>query len=144
MKQSVGMTFTLNIVVIFILIAFAFLLGVMGYSKAFRLSSKIVNEIEKCEGYNSCSIPEINRILGGYGYRTGIRNCSNISGATLIQHADSNFDYCIYEDGETKQYNGQKHYRYIVRTYIYYDFPLVDEFKFRLDNKTNWIVYLKG
>ena len=63
MKQSISTSFMLNIVIIFIILVFAFLAGTLSYTKAFRVNSKIVNELEKYEGYNDLSKREIDRIL---------------------------------------------------------------------------------
>ena len=74
MKESIGYTSTLNIVIIFILISFAILMAIMSYSRAFKINNRIMNEIEKCEGYNTCTVKEIDRILTNYGYYTADSN----------------------------------------------------------------------
>ena len=52
MNQSVGSIALYNIVLIFIVIVFAFLAATVSYSKAFRVNSRIIFAIEKYEGYN--------------------------------------------------------------------------------------------
>ena len=46
MNQSVSYTYLLNIIIIFILVAFMVLMGTLSYTKAFRVNSKIANAIE--------------------------------------------------------------------------------------------------
>ena len=75
MNQSVSYTYLLNIIIIFILVAFMVLMGTLSYTKAFRVNSKIANAIEICEGDNSCSQAEINRIINNFGYQKRITSC---------------------------------------------------------------------
>ena len=110
MNQSVSYTYLLNIIIIFILVAFMVLMGTLSYTKAFRVNSKIANAIEICEGDNSCSQAEINRIINNYGYQK-----SNKAG-TLKN------GYCIYKFDDDS-----KHYSYGVLTYMYIDIPVISD-----------------
>ena len=44
MNQSVSYTYLLNIIIIFILVAFMVLMGTLSYTKAFRVNSKIAKK----------------------------------------------------------------------------------------------------
>lgn len=122
MKQSIGLTYTLNFVIIFIVITFAFLFGIMSYYKAFKVNSRISNAIENHEGYNDLSIKEINDVLGSLGYRTGSVNCSNRKGESSI--AQNNYAICIYEYPVNSETG---YFRYGIVTYIYIDIPIIGQ-----------------
>jgi len=70
MRQSMGTTFMLNFIILFIFLVFAFLAGTLSYYKAYRINNSIVNAIERFEGYNEYSISEINIKLQNLAYET--------------------------------------------------------------------------
>lgn len=103
MKQSIGGTYLIYFISIFILIVFAFLCGIINYMKAFKVNSAIANALENYEGYNSLSRAEIDRKLGTIGYRKSSSvTCKtrNVSGKNYSVVDDMNllgYDVCIYE-----------------------------------------------
>ena len=52
MRTPIAYTFIFNLMIIFILIVFAFMAGTMSYYKAFKVNNRIVHSIEKFEGFN--------------------------------------------------------------------------------------------
>lgn len=147
MRESIGYTYTLNIVIIFILIAFAILMAIMSYSKAFKINNRIMNEIEKCEGYNTCAVNEINRILSSYGYSGATVNCPERDDVKAMTSLN-NFEMCVYyENTENKSDNvfnryldnGDHKYRYGVLTFYHVDLPLINRFRLPVYTRTNWI-----
>ena len=68
MSQSVGSVALYNIVIVFLVIVFAFLAATISYSKAFRVNSRIIFAIEKYEGYNQLSADQIEDVLETLGY----------------------------------------------------------------------------
>lgn len=68
MKESVGYTVTLNIMIVFITIAIAFLCAALIYFKSNKVSNIITTAVEKYEGYNTTTINEINKKLASIGY----------------------------------------------------------------------------
>lgn len=149
MKQGIGMTQTLNIIILFILTAFAILMGIMSYSKAFRTSSRIVKSIEVCEGYNDCAKEQIYRFLSNIGYNHSQSSCPNKDSIVAYTH-DDGFDYCVYMIDENVDIQGSSGYcnndqsgcgyaRYEVLTYMTFDFPIIDKFKIPVRNRTDWI-----
>lgn len=126
MNQSVGSVALYNIIIAFLIITFAFLAGAISYSKAFRVNSRIINSIEKYEGYNDKSKIEIDRILNGLGYKraTGNRSCPvrNKAAAVSSSIANNQYVYCIYE------YTGANNeYYWGVLTYMYIDVPVIGD-----------------
>ena len=55
MRESIGTSFMLNFIVLFIFLVFAFLAGTFSYYKAYRVNNYIVNSLEIYEGYNEYS-----------------------------------------------------------------------------------------
>lgn len=130
MKQSIGNTFLLNFVIIFFVVTFAFVLGILSYMKAFRINSGIANAIENHEGYNRLAKAEIERYLTGYGYRVdpdGLSKCPEKNNRRAIRAAgDSsgqNHRYCIYEYAKNKD----GYFKYGIITYIYIDLPVINQ-----------------
>ena len=126
MKQGIGLTYTLNFVIIFIVITFAFLFGIMSYYKAFKVNSRISNAIENHEGYNVLSVNEINNILGTLGYRTGTVTCPDREYKGTRYSAKTGIDYavCVYEYPVNSETG---YFRYGIVTYIYLDIPIIGQ-----------------
>lgn len=128
MKESIGLTFTINIMIVFILVAFVFVAGIMSYNKAFKASSLMVKSLEKYEGYNKLSKEQIDSDLKLLGYSRGnsnkcaaTKNSTNGAGSLVTLDNDENFDYCIYlfdNDGDAN------HYSYGVVVYMTVDFTM--------------------
>lgn len=142
MREGIGSVFLYNIIIIFIVILFAFLAGTMSYSKAFRVNSRIINAIEVSEGYNEQANKEITRVLGTLGYRHsgGNHSCPTKKGATLLENITSDYEYCVY------YYKiDDRHYNYGILTYIYLDLPVIGELlKIPVYTKTARIYHFNG
>lgn len=70
MKESISYTFLLNIIILFLFICVAVIMGILSYYKAYRANAIISGIIEKYEGYNCLAKEEIARKLPGIGYNT--------------------------------------------------------------------------
>lgn len=144
MKQSIGFTQSLSIIIIFILIVFALLSATLSYYKAFKINSYITSIVQKYEGYNSLSEAEINQKLTSMGYRFGSVDCPKKKGHDSVavvknrEHA-----YCIYAYDDPKEIkNG--YYRYGVLTYIFVELPLGYKFKLPVYSETEPIYRFNG
>ena len=122
MKESISYTFLLNIIIVFIAISFFAIMGIISYSKAFRVNSKIVNAIEINEGFNSYSKDNIANTLTSYGYQKYRVNCPKKDGQDAIAEASGQEGYCIYYFDQGDRYS------YGVITYMNFDFPIVGRF----------------
>lgn len=121
MRESIGSAFLYNIIIVFIIIVFAFLAGTLSYAKAFKVNTRIVSAIEKYEGYNSLANTEINKILQTLGYRVGNNsNCPTREGRHALTNISANYRYCVYEFNEGNGYR-----TYGVVTYMSMDIPIV-------------------
>lgn len=140
MRESIGSIFLYNVIIIFLVIIFGFAGALITYMKAYKVNSRIVNEIEKYEGYNEEAELQINGILGTLGYRVNDgKNCPARSDGTLLTNNANrpNFRYCVYQTKSATQANPYD--QYMVVTYIFIDLPFVDEFAFPVKSKTTEI-----
>lgn len=121
MKEGLGSVFLFNIIFVFIILVFAFLAATLSYSKAFRVNSRIINSIEKYEGYNKPAINEIERNLNTIGYTRGQVNCPD-RGGTRLTNGGQSHQYCIYRYKVSKRY-----YSYGVLTYMNIEVPIINQ-----------------
>ncbi len=135
MKQGLGSIFMFNIIIVFIILVFAFLAATLSYSKAFRMNSRIMNAIEKYEGFNSLAKKDIEKNLNTIGYRKGgKKNCPSKGGTTLTNGSESH-KYCVYQFKVDKYHNS-----YGVLTYIDMKIPLINQsLEIPIYSKTNKI-----
>lgn len=125
MKQSIGYTVTLNIVIVFITIVIAFICAALIYFKSNKVSNVITNAIEKYEGYNSLSINEINMNLTSIGYSGRSISCApseTSDDITCTLKNDGTNGYCVYYCEESNNY-----YFYKVRTNMAINIPIINE-----------------
>ncbi len=148
MKESVGYTVSLNIMIIFITIIVAFLCAALIYFKSNKVSNIITSGIEKYEGYNNTSINEISMNLTsiGYGSHSLETSCReenpvedkgtfsgtcNLLGDEFV-NAQGQIGYCVYicyeEDNfEDGIYKGEYYY-YKIRTNMMINVPILNNF----------------
>lgn len=141
MKESISSTFLYNIIIIFIVIVFAILAATLTYYKAFKVNTRIINSIEKFEGYNDLAISEINNTLTTVGYMTKENHkCPDEKNDGILQPEDNNFRYCVYYFSD-----GDRNYSYGVITYITIDIPVVNLFlQIPIYTKSNLIFKFNG
>ena len=144
MKHAIGSIPMYNIIIVFIVITFAFLSATLSYMKAFRVNGRIAKALENYEGYNSLSDEEITNTLSSIGYRIaepGSFECPIKNGQSAVAALDKkNHYYCIYE---YHNYNSSsvktKYFNYGVLTYIFVDLPLGFDFKLPVYSETEKI-----
>ena len=143
MKESIGYTVSLNIMIVFITIIVAFLCAALIYFKSNKVSNVITSAIEKYEGYNSSAISEINRNLTSVGYSSQAISCAAFvedKGAigkkcTLINNVEAKGSrgYCVYKCEEEYVYNPKtgrdelQYYYYKIRTNMMITIPIVQD-----------------
>lgn len=127
MREAIGSTFLYNIIILFIVVTFAFLAATLSYMKAFKVNGAIAKSIEKYEGYNTLSAAEIEKSMATLGYRynaKGNQNCPSqhrYKGIKydLIREFTTDYKYCIYEYPKENGY-----FIYGILTYINMDIPI--------------------
>lgn len=149
MRESISYSFLLNIVITFIFVAFAIIIGSLSYYRAFKANSIIAETIEKYEGYNCLSKAEISQKLTNISYRTPFNvNCTENDGnceanttfGFKVISYDLDFDGKVndskklYDEPLNSSYlcneNGcttNKHYQYGIYTYMYVDMPVISQ-----------------
>lgn len=128
MKQSIGYTQTLNIMIVFIMIVFMFIFAMVNFYKAYKINNNIVSSIEKYEGYNNLSENDISVRLERLGYDDSSIYCyENNGGCTLVKtdtgsvsNASGERGYCVYYCDD-----GNNYYHYRVATNMFINVPIV-------------------
>ena len=123
MRQSIGATATFNIIIIFMVIVFGLLIGTINYYKAFKVNARMLDIVDKYEGYNQHAVTEIESFLNSMGYARQTHTCNQEShGGTLVSSGNNSYDYCMYyhaNDGTKNDPKGTStYYNYSVVTYI--------------------------
>ena len=156
MKESISYAFLLNIIITFIFICFAVIMGIFSYYRAFRANTAILNAIEKYEGFNCLSESEANKSLQNLGYNVPFKaNKKNGTNGTLLTSDDTKYSKLgysvIYFDNASdnklatgkftyanREQTVNKEYQYGVYTYMYIDLPIVNGLlKIPVFGKTN-------
>lgn len=151
MKESIGYTVSLNIMIVFITIIVAFLCAALIYFKSNKASNVITSAIEEYEGYNDLSIAEINRHLTSLGYNKHsiegkctdepkvVDNGATSGICTLTTNSEGkgNNGYCVYECfeckaedvpiGSTCQKQYSEYFYYKIRTNMILNVPIIND-----------------
>ena len=122
MKQGIGFSVTINIIAIFIVVTFAFLVASLNYYKAYRVNNTISDSIEKYEGYNDLSRKEIEKKLTSLGYVNGSSKCPDYKGKEQLNK--TKYSYCIYED-DVNENTGK--FKYYVVTFLNFNIPIINQ-----------------
>jgi hypothetical protein len=122
MREALGGSLILKIILIFITLYIAFLAIALSYSNSFKAKNIIVSIIEENEGYpgsNDSTVIKINSKL------------------EAISYSIDNYKVTAHKVTEKGVRNG---YYYQVTTYIIFDFPIVNIFfRFPITGKTRVI-----
>ena len=123
MKESINNAFIFNMVILFLVIIIAILIGSLSYSKAFKVKSKIIDILEKHQAYNSKSRTEIDGILREIGYKTNQSRKNTCPGGhgVLVTPHNSNFRYCVYRNDTS---NG---FYFTVASFVYFEIPVIGD-----------------
>lgn len=117
-----------NLVIVFLLVVFAFIAGTLSYYKAFKVNAIITDAIEKYEGYNQLAVTEIDRSLKTIGYKLESNfTCPKRDGVNALQPLPgTNHRYCIYLYNEGNNCSGYRTYGVV--SYINIDLPVIGDF----------------
>ncbi len=151
MREAIGGTWIMQLVIVFMLLFVAFLALTLNYSKAFQVKNDILTMIEKKEGFtsgNNGSIELINNYLKSSGYNVtntcprGSYGVSNLNSSTSekVSNNSRKYYYCIQKVKSPSNNNDEKSY-YKVEIFFYFNLPVIgDLFKFRINGTTNDII----
>lgn len=135
MREAIGGSMLLYIVIFFASIVMLMFVGILSYSKAYKVKNRIIEAIEKYEDY-SLAVDEINSDLATMGYALMETDCGSDNLNT------TNYAYCVYKvcnkeetkDGTTTCVGT---YYYKVRTFMTFEFPVINSIvKFQVKGET--------
>ena len=106
MKEAIANLGVFNLMIIFGIIMMSFFIGSLGYTKAFKVKDRIINEIE-LEG--QCPDAETNE--------------NNVK-VTQIK-TNSSYKYCVYKYETEKEYKKTVYYKVV--SFMYFDIPVISE-----------------
>jgi len=127
MREAIGGSFLLYLVIIFLGIYIGILMFSLSYIKAFKIKNQIISIIEKNEGYTAEAQNQIrayfieNRMHLGVTVTEGYCNTRNIASTNIIVGVDQSF--CLYEHRNVRENT----IYYTVRTFIHMDVPILGD-----------------
>lgn len=121
MKEAIGTSFVFNLIMIFVGVMIALLVGSLAYTKGFKIRNRIIDIIQKHDGYTEQAKTEIVQNLRDIGYQISKDySCKERDKAVIIDKED-NYHYCVY------QYNTTKGEYYGITVFIHIDFPFIGD-----------------
>ena len=135
MKDAIGGSLLLNLVVIFSSVIILFFAGVLAYSKAYKIKNKIIEIVEGYDGRISNGISlntdvktAIETELGSVGYMLSSApshaKCGNDSARNNCTNLNNGqYYYCICEQSSATN----EGVSYEVITYVRFEFPVIGD-----------------
>lgn len=127
MKEAIGTTFVFNLIMIFTGIMIALLVGSIAYSKCFKIRNRMIDIIEKYNGYTNEAKLEIEENLSAIGYRivnkacpSQVRSKDAVERMTLME-PQSNYHFCVYQTSTNRGVY------YGVLVYMHFDIPIIGD-----------------
>jgi len=117
MKDAVGGSLLLNLVVFFTSIVILFFVGILAYSKAYKIKNRIIEVIERHGEYNDSVVLELSEDLKTAGYI--VSNSTEKCGIENLNTTE--YLYCVYVD----DIDSGKVYK--ITTYTRFEFPLIGD-----------------
>ena len=117
MRDAIGGTFMLRILIIFIVLYIVFMCFAVSYAKTFRLKNKVIDILEQ-QGYDDSSVVEIDDYLDSNAYDFSGTNHSQVSNhcPNASENLTINGACIVPKDSGNNRY-------YQVYLYIVYYFP---------------------
>lgn len=156
MREAMGNSFIVNLLMVFLGVMSALLIGSVSYSKAFKVKNRIIYTIEKYGGWDvytqdghNVVKAEIEANLKEIGYPLVLSNpfiggCPSRAGAELKYGGNSGgstantYHYCVYK------YQSEKGEYYGVTTFMHFDIPLLGNYiEFPVSGKTKALYDVK-
>lgn len=129
MRDAIGGVFNFMIIFVFIALVSGFLAFNIGYSKAFRVKNKLIDLIEKNEGYTNEVKEEIVQYSRNLGYSPGsIKKKVQCNKGALC--CPDGLGFCYQNvDASTESYSNDEHKCYYnVITIVDIDIPILKSF----------------
>ena len=134
MRDSVGGTFMIYVLIIFLSVYIVFVAVAFNYARAFRVKNKVIDIIEQNEGIKEMDgngnltgitsgvFGQIDTYLNNVSYRVNNIGESNCKGYDYI---NTKRGYCISKINQDSSIDGIESSYYKVRTFVYIEFPFL-------------------
>lgn len=124
MRDAIGQTFTIQIILFFLVVINCYLAFSVNYTKAFRIKNNIVAIIEQQEGFTQTgennAAARIEAIMLNTGYNVDasvLNNCGQ--GYTAIENNAGGFCLSVHKNPDGSGYYG-------VKTYVNINIPIIN------------------
>lgn len=133
MRESIGGTWLLGLVLVFVVLFASFIAVAINYTKAFRVKNEIINIIERDEGFiteveeGQTTEEKISDYLEAIGYNRGDLSVGcpeEIYGEDAKTGDGNNYCYKLIQTSESS-YNSTKQGYYKVTSFVIIDLPLL-------------------
>ena len=122
MKDAIGGVFTIQIILVFLVIINSYLAFSVNYTKAFRIKNHIVAIIEQQEGFNINAASNIESVMQDTGYnvnRNIVAQCGKDGYVPISNNAGG---FCLKLNMNSEGSGGY----YSVKTFISIDIPILN------------------
>ena len=126
MREAVGSAFIVNLILIFIGVISALLIGSISYSKAYKIKDRIIYTIEKYDGWSDATKNEIDKQINAIGYKLNDGNSSKCP--SILSRKYGNYAVEFVGNVETvyeNDYESAPGKYYTVITFMTFDIPLI-------------------
>lgn len=129
MKQAVGGIFSIEAIVIFIILACGLLLFSVSYSRSFKVKNELRRVVEQYEGLTPDASQKIDEVMDKYNYTfnnvSAYENACRKAGFEPYKSGESVFCVkCKLLSDENGKYKGSY---YTIATFVNIDIPLIDK-----------------
>lgn len=133
MKDAMGGIFTLQAIVVALLIIMCLMAFAVNYSKAFRVKNEIRTIIEKSDGLTETAVEQIDKLVRDHQYFLSdiYDDACRALGYDIYHSGDSAIKFCIKQEfannmGEMNQNTMYRGAYYSVVTFVNIDVPIVN------------------
>ena len=135
MKEVYGSTWTLQLMIGFILLFMAFLTLMISFSRVAKIKNEVLTIIEKYNGVNNTSIKLVNSYLNASGYNitgrcenTGeMRAVNNLSDNSIVNPSSGEkYYYCIEKEANSRD-NIITTINYEITLFYKFDIPILGD-----------------
>ena len=134
MKEAIGNSFLMTLAIVFSFLIMSLIIGIMAYTKAYKVKNKIVGVVEKYNGYTTETESDIYQDLREMGYQVNSDNKKCPKYDADMDEQDYNdrvklvheiqpgrFEYCMY------RILSSRGYYYHVIVYTHFDIPVIGQ-----------------
>lgn len=123
MSESIGTSYLVMMVAVIISIFSVLIITFFSFSRAHKTKNKMVDIIEKHEGYDSGTKKEIDQYLKDVGYTVKRKSvsCPRFKGQSSLNN-NSTYAYCVYE------FPTNRGKYYTVYIFVNINLPIINDF----------------